>query len=82
MTSDSEQKKKIGNAIRHHRKEAGYSMVELAKKAGCSPNTLRRIEYGRGVYFGTVLTVVEAIGVPFSEICRSAEEPQPPLLRP
>jgi transcriptional regulator with XRE-family HTH domain len=47
--------KALGAKIREYRKAAGLSQEQLAEKAGCSLDTIGRLE--RGIYFTTSLVL-------------------------
>ena len=54
---------KLGENLRIARKRRGLRIVDLAQAAGCSQDTLRRLESGDpGVSLGVLARVMEAIG--------------------
>lgn len=54
---------KLGENLRIARKRRGLRIVDLARAAGCSPDTLRRLERGDpGVSLGVLARVAAAIG--------------------
>lgn len=54
---------KLGENLRIARKRRGLRIVDLAQAAGCSQDTLRRLEQGDpGVSLGVLARVVAAIG--------------------
>lgn len=54
----------LGNRIREHRKERGFSQEILAEKSGVSTNTISRIEGGQmAMSVGVLQKIVKALGV-------------------
>ena len=53
-----------GDRIRVARIRRGWSVAELAAKAGCNRNTLTALEHGKpGTAFGTFVAVLWALGL-------------------
>ena len=59
---------RLGTALRAAR--AGRNLVEVARAAGISPETLRKIEAGRlaAPAFGTVVCLSQALDAPLSDL--------------
>jgi transcriptional regulator with XRE-family HTH domain len=60
--------RRLGALLRHAR--AGRDQAEVARAAGISPETLRKIETGRlpSPGFGTIVRLCEALDVPVQEL--------------
>jgi transcriptional regulator with XRE-family HTH domain len=56
-TSETE----LGAAVRQFRIRRGYSLDEVADRAGLSPTSVRSLELGRGSTVNTLLKVLAAI---------------------
>ncbi|MDR2610925.1 MAG: helix-turn-helix transcriptional regulator [Clostridiales Family XIII bacterium] len=52
----------FGAVIRQFRIRKGYSLEEVADRAGLSPTSVRSLELGRGSTVGTMLKVLATIG--------------------
>lgn len=60
MATDQE---RIGAQVRRERTRRGWTNADLAERAGIAPNTLSRIEAGKGVHPGSLRQVLDALGV-------------------
>ncbi|TYK44512.1 helix-turn-helix transcriptional regulator [Actinomadura decatromicini] len=60
--------RRLGSLLRDAR--AGRDLAEVARAAGISPETLRKIETGRlpSPGFGTIVRLGEALGLPVQEL--------------
>jgi transcriptional regulator with XRE-family HTH domain len=60
--------RRLGALLRHAR--AGRDPAEVARAAGISPETLRKIESGRlpSPGFGTIVCLGEALGLPLQDL--------------
>ncbi|MFD0201968.1 MULTISPECIES: helix-turn-helix domain-containing protein [Saccharothrix] len=60
--------RRLGALLRRAR--AGRDLAEVARAAGISPETLRKIETGRlpSPGFGTIVCLGEALGLPVQEL--------------
>ncbi|WP_411104395.1 helix-turn-helix domain-containing protein [Streptomyces sp. cmx-4-9] len=67
---ERERGERLGALLREAR--GGRSMVEVAARAGLSPETLRKIETGRAPTpaFFTVAAVAEALGLSLDDVLR------------
>lgn len=59
---------KIGANIKAHRVRAGLSKIELARMAGVSVCSIRRIEGGQGSNLYTLLVVMRLLGLSEKEV--------------
>ena len=65
----------IGSQIRHHRRQLGMTVTELAAQAGVSPGMLSKIENGHtSPSLGTLQRLVGALNVPFTALFQRFEE--------
>lgn len=64
----------LGSEIAYWRKRRGMSREELAKRAGVSESTLGRIERDGPKDVADTWNLAEALGVPFQDLVRRAEE--------
>ena len=65
----------IGNQIRHHRRQLGMTVTELAAQAGVSSGMLSKIENGHtSPSLGTLQRLVGALNVPFTALFQRFEE--------
>lgn len=53
----------LGNALQQHRKAAGLSVTEVAKRAGKTRDVVYRIEQGEDVAVTSLMAVVGALGL-------------------
>lgn len=53
----------IGSLFLRRRKELGLSQAELGEKVGVSKSEISKIENGRGITFGTIHKLSDAMGV-------------------
>ena len=61
----------LGRAVRAVRRELDLSQEALARRAGLHPNQVGRLERGTNVRAGTLLAVVEGLGVGLAELGRA-----------
>ena len=61
---------KLGRAVRAIRRERDLSQEALAERAGLHPNQVGRLERGTNVQVGTLLAVVDGLGVGLAELGR------------
>ena len=61
----------LGRAVRTVRRELDLSQEALARRAGLHPNQVGRLERGTNVRAGTLLAVVEGLGVGLAELGRA-----------
>lgn len=61
----------LGRAVRAVRRELDLSQEALARRAGLHPNQVGRLERGTDVRAGTLLAVVEGLGVGLAELGRA-----------
>jgi len=61
---------KLGRAVRTLRRDRDLSQEALAARAGLHPNQVGRLERGTNVQVGTLLAVVEGLGVGLAELGR------------
>lgn len=62
MTTDDESQA-MGTKVRGARKARGWTLVDLAERAGVAPNTANAVELGRKVRPGNLRAVLEAVDV-------------------
>jgi transcriptional regulator with XRE-family HTH domain len=60
----------LGRAVRALRRERDLSQEALAERAGLHPNQVGRLERGTNVQVGTLLAVVDGLGVGLAELGR------------
>jgi transcriptional regulator with XRE-family HTH domain len=60
----------LGRAVRAIRRELDLSQEALAGRAGLHPNQVGRLERGMGVRVGTLLAIVDGLGVGLAELGR------------
>ena len=54
----------VGNLIRRRRREAGYTIQQLAELLGCSTRFLSEVERGKeGASIGRVLQIAASLGL-------------------
>ena len=56
------------------RKQAGWSQLELAERAGVGRNTIIRLEHGANAHFGTIDKLVEALGTTRTRLMKPARQ--------
>jgi len=61
----------LGRAVRAVRRELDLSQEALARRAGLHPNQVGRLERGTNVRAGTLLAVVDGLGVGLAELGRA-----------
>ncbi|HEV7774762.1 MAG TPA: helix-turn-helix transcriptional regulator [Conexibacter sp.] len=61
----------LGRAVRAVRRDLDLSQEALARRAGLHPNQVGRLERGTNVRAGTLLAVVEGLGVGLAELGRA-----------
>jgi len=61
---------KLGRAVRTLRRDRDLSQEALAARAGLHPNQVGRLERGTNVQVGTLLAIVEGLGVGLAELGR------------
>lgn len=56
--------------LRAARERAGFSRVDLAKRAGISKDRVKQLELGQHpeTKYETILALAQALGIPFSEL--------------
>jgi transcriptional regulator with XRE-family HTH domain len=65
----------IGHQVRHHRKQAGLIVAELAAAAQISPGMLSKIENGQiSPSLGTLQTLAAALNIPLTVLFSSFEQ--------
>jgi transcriptional regulator with XRE-family HTH domain len=60
----------LGRAVRAIRRDRDLSQEALAGRAGLHPNQVGRLERGTNVQVGTLLAVVDGLGVGLAELGR------------
>ena len=60
---DSNELKELGLEIKKARKERGISEPKLAEHIGCSNNTLRKIESGKGGQFQIIIPILRYLKI-------------------
>lgn len=60
----------LGRAVRTVRRELDLSQEALARRAGLHPNQVGRLERGTNVRAGTLLAIVDGLGVGLAELGR------------
>lgn len=60
----------LGRAVRAIRRDRDLSQEALAERAGLHPNQIGRLERGTNVQIGTLLAVVDGLGVGLAELGR------------
>lgn len=64
----------LGAAIVYYREQAGWTTPQLARRAGITPNNLRRIERGQAEpHWNTARRIAEAVPVPLADLLTEAE---------
>jgi len=63
MTVNTEQLSAVGQQIITAREALGWSQTDLAKEAGFTDNTIRKVERGIKVSPGTLRKVLETVGI-------------------
>lgn len=58
----------LGRAVRALRRERDLSQEALAGFAGLHPNQVGRLERGTGVRVGTLLAIVDGLGIGLAEL--------------
>lgn len=66
--------KQLGDCIQTLRKIRGMTRSDLSRKSGVSLKTLFSMEHGSFVRISTLAAVAKALGVPASDLLRSAEK--------
>lgn len=62
-------RRQIGTRLRDYRNELGYSIEELAHKAGIHPSQIGKIERGESNFtIATLEKIVEALKLPYKEL--------------
>jgi transcriptional regulator with XRE-family HTH domain len=61
----------LGRAVRAVRRELDLSQEALARRADLHPNQVGRLERGTNVRAGTLLAVVDGLGVGLAELGRA-----------
>jgi transcriptional regulator with XRE-family HTH domain len=61
---------KLGRAVRTLRRDRDLSQEALAARAGLHPNQVGRLERGTNVQVGTLLAIVDGLGVGLAELGR------------
>lgn len=61
LLSNTEIKKELGNLLRKHRIELGYSQNDLAKKSGVSVHSISNIENGNDFTIENFLNILRAL---------------------
>ena len=56
------------------RKQAGWSQLELAERAGVGRNTIIRLEHGANAHYGTIDKLVAALGTTRSRLMKPARQ--------
>ena len=65
----------FSNHLKEHRKRFGLSQVQLAKLAGCHPNTVRWVEKGTVVPTLTIAAkIASAMGLTIGDVWPMEEE--------
>lgn len=59
----NQQLEDLGARVRAARKAQGWTIAELASRAGVAPNTANSVELGRGVRPGNLRAILDAVGI-------------------
>ncbi|HZV73104.1 MAG TPA: helix-turn-helix transcriptional regulator [Conexibacter sp.] len=70
MPQAADQIDQLGRAVRAVRRERELSQEALAASSGIHPNQVGRLERGVNVQVGTLLAVVDGLGVGLAELGR------------
>lgn len=74
MRKPTEDVAELGRAVRAIRRGLDLSQEALAGAAGLHPNQIGRLERGTNVQVGTLLAVVDGLGVGLAELGRVYDE--------
>lgn len=66
----------LGKVIREHRKKAGFTQIEFAKKVGITQTSISHIESGvRSPHMETLETIAWALSIPTTVLFLESIEP-------
>jgi transcriptional regulator with XRE-family HTH domain len=74
MTPPPEKLVRLGETVRVLRREADLSQEALAANAGVHPNQVGRLERGVNVQVGTLLAVVDGLGIGLADLGQRYDE--------
>jgi len=65
--------RRLGQRLQRRKEELGLSRLELARRAGLDPETVRRVEQGKDAKLGTWLKLARALEQPLEELLAGLE---------